>query len=121
MARTEASFGGAITTTGRSGALRLEKSFFQAHPEFRLKAKLRVHHIGPGQLLVSVADGPEAAAAQDAHDPVVSAYLAFLEKDMAANPQSLSPFISAELDKLTDLVKGVSVSDEDGLPEDVTF
>jgi antitoxin PrlF len=65
MARTEASFGGAITATGRSGALRLEKSFFQAHPEFRLKAKLRVHHIGPGHLLVSVADGPEAAVAED--------------------------------------------------------
>ena len=59
MARTATSFGGAITTTGHSGALRLEKSFFQAHPEFRLKAKLRVHHIGPGQLLVSVDDGPK--------------------------------------------------------------
>lgn len=121
MARTTASFGGAITTTGRSGALRLEKSFFQAHPEFRLKAKLRVHHIGPGQLLVSVEDEPKTAAAEEAHDPVVSAYLAFLEKDMAANPGSLSPFTSAELDKLTELVKGVSVSDEDVLPDDVTF
>ena len=40
---------------------------------------------------------------------------------MAANPGSLSPFTSAELDKLTDLLKGVSVSDEDVLPDDVTF
>ena len=121
MARTAASFGGAITTTGHSGALRLEKSFFQAHPEFRLKAKLRVHHIGPGQLLVSVEDEPKATAAEEAHDPIVSAYLAFLEKDMAANPGSLSPFTGAELDKLTDLLKDVSVSDEDVLPADVTF
>ena len=121
MARTAAGFGGAITTTGHSGALRLEKSFFHAHPEFRLKAKLRVHHIGPGQLLVSVEDGPAAATAEEAHDPIVSAYLAFLEKDMAANPGSLSPFTSAELDKLTDLLKGVSVSDADLLPDDVTF
>jgi antitoxin PrlF len=89
MARTATGFGGAITTTGRSGALRLEKSFFQAHPEFRLKAKLRIHHIGPGQLLVSVEDEPTAAAADEAHDPILSAYLAFLEKDMAANPGSL--------------------------------
>jgi antitoxin PrlF len=113
-------FWGAITTRGRSGALRLEKSFFEAHPEFRLKAKLRVHHIGLGQLLVSVEDGPKVATAEDAHDPIVSADLAFLEKDMAANPGSLSRFSSAELDKLTDLLKGVSVSDEDVLPDDVT-
>lgn len=99
----------------------MEKSFFQAHPEFRVKAKLRVHHIGPGQLLVSVEDGPKAAAVEETHDPVVSAYLAFLEKDMAANPDSLSPFTSAELEKLTDLIKGVSVSEEDVLPDDVTF
>lgn len=121
MARTAAGFGGAITTTGHSGALRLEKSFFQAHPEFRLKAKLRVHHIGPGQLLVSVEDGLDAAAVEEAHDPIVSAYLAFLEKDMTANPASLSPFAGAELDRLTDLLKGVSVGDEDVLPDDVTF
>jgi antitoxin PrlF len=121
MARTAVGFGGAITTTGRSGALRLEKSFFEAHPEFRLKAKLRVHHIGPGQLLVSVEDASKAATMEEAHDPIVSAYLAFLEKDMAANPGSLSPFSSAELDRLTSLLRDVSVSDEDVLPDDVTF
>jgi hypothetical protein len=121
MARTATGFGGAITTTGRSGALRLEKSFFQAHPEFLLKAKLRVRHIGPGQLLVSVEDGPKAAAAEEAHDPIVTAYLAFLQKDMATNPDSLSPFTSAELDKLTHLLDGVSVVDEDVLPDHVTF
>ncbi len=121
MARTGVGFGGAITTTGHSGALRLEKSFFQAHPEFRQKAKLRVHHIGPGQLLISVEGGPKAAAAEEAHDPIVSAYLAFLEKDMAANPGSLSTFTSAEIDGLADMLKGVSVNDEDVLPDDVTF
>ena len=40
---------------------------------------------------------------------------------MAVNPDSLSPFTSAELDKLTDFLKGVSVNDEDVLPDDVTF
>ena len=120
-ARTAAGFGGAITTTGHSGALRLEKSFFQTHPEFQLKAKLRAHHIGPGKLLISVEDGPTPATAEESHDPIVSAYLAFLEKDMATNPDSLSPFSSAELDRLTDLLKDVSASDEDLLPDDVTF
>ncbi len=120
MARTATSFGGAITTTGRSGALRLDKAFFSSHPEFRVKAKLRVHHIGPGQALVSVEEAPEAAEVE-APDPVVSAYLAFLEKDMATNPGSLTPFTSAELDTLTDRLRGVTVSDDDILPDDVTF
>ena len=120
MARTATSFGGAITTTGRSGALRLDKAFFSSHPEFRVKAKLRVHHIGPGQALVSVEEAPEAAEVE-APDPVVSAYLAFLEKDMATNPSALTPFTSADLDTLTDRLKGVTVSDDDILPDDVTF
>lgn len=121
MTRATASFGGAITTTGNSGALRLDKSFFTAHPEFRVRAKLLVHHIGRGKVLVTVDEGPEDAGGEDAHDPVVSAYLAFLEKDMAVNPSRMSPFDSAELERLTELVKGVTVSDDDVLPEDVTF
>ena len=120
MARTATSFGGAITTTGRSGALRLDKAFFSSHPEFRVRAKLRVHHIGLGQALVSVEEAPEAAEVE-APDPVVSAYLAFLEKDMATNPGALTPFTSAELDTLTDRLKGVTVSDDDILPDDVSF
>jgi antitoxin PrlF len=121
MTRAAASFGGAITTTGNSGALRLDKSFFTAHPEFRVRAKLVVHHIGPGKVLVTVDEGAADADAEDAHDPVVSAYLAFLEKDMAANPSQLSPFTGTELEKLTELVKGVTVRDDDVLPDDVTF
>jgi len=120
MARTATSFGGAITTTGRSGALRLDKAFFSSHPEFRVKAKLRVHHIGPGQALVSVEESPDAAEAE-APDPVVSAYLAFLEKDMAANPGALTSFTSVEINTLTERLKSVTVSDDYILPDDVTF
>ena len=120
MARTATSFGGAITTTGRSGALRLDKAFFNSHPEFRLKAKLRVHHIGPGQALVSVEEASEADRTETP-DPVVSAYLASLEKDMSAQPGALTPFTSAELAKLTERLKGVSVSDDEVLPDTVTI
>ena len=51
----------------------------------------------------------------------MAAYLAFLEKDMASNPGALTPFTSAELDKLSDRLKGVWVSDDEVLPDDVTF
>ena len=46
-----ATFKGTITTTGRSEALRLDKALFKAHPEFRQKARVRAHVIGPGSLL----------------------------------------------------------------------
>ena len=52
MARAE--FKGSITTTGRSEALRLDKALFKAHPEFKQRAKIRAHVIGPGSLLVTL-------------------------------------------------------------------
>lgn len=122
MARESASFGGAVTTTGRSEALRLEKSFFRANPEFRQRAKVRAHVIGPGHILISVeeeAAGPDAP--EEIRDPVVAAYLAFLEHDMAGNPERLTTFSADELDRLAGLVRGVTVADGDPFPEDVTF
>jgi len=49
-------YSGTITTTGKSEAIRLEKALFKSHPEFRQKTKVRAHVIGPGTMLVSVAD-----------------------------------------------------------------
>jgi antitoxin PrlF len=117
--REPVSFTGAVTTTGRSEALRLEKSFFRANPEFRQRAKVRAHVIGPGHVLVTVDDTP--ASADEAVDPVVTAYLAFLERDMAEHPERLTPFSLEELEGLAALLEGVSATDDDRLPEDVTF
>ena len=47
-------FSGSITTTGKSEAIRLDKALFKAHPEFRQRAKVRAHVIGPGHLLVTL-------------------------------------------------------------------
>jgi antitoxin PrlF len=62
---------GTITTTGKSEAIRLDKALFKSHPEFRQKAKVRAQVIGPGTMLLSLAD--EVAADNDA-DPVVAAF-----------------------------------------------
>ncbi len=112
-------FKGSITTTGRSEALRLDKALFKAHPEFRQKAKLRAHVLGPGTMLVTL--DPDAAPGDDAveRDPVVAAYLAFLERDMAAHPDRLQPFTQGEIARIEALTAGVGVSDEDTLPDDV--
>ncbi|QDI79689.1 hypothetical protein E8E01_04240 [Methylorubrum populi] len=114
-------FKGSITTTGRSEALRLDKALFKAHPEFRQKAKIRAHILGPGTMLVTL--DPDEAASQEASesDPVVAAYLAFLERDMAAHPERLHPFTEIDLARLASLTEGVPVSDDESIPDDVTL
>ncbi|QEE38670.1 MULTISPECIES: type II toxin-antitoxin system PrlF family antitoxin [unclassified Methylobacterium] len=121
MRRVE--FKGSITTTGRSEALRLDKALFKAHPEFRQRAKIRAHVIGPGTMLVTLdpdAQTPEEAETVD-RDPVVSAYLAFLERDMTAHPERLRPFTEDALAQLEALTRDVTVSDDDVIPDDVTL
>ena len=116
------SFSGSITTTGRSEAIRLDKALFKAHPEFRQRAKVRAHVIGPGHLLVTLADDPAHDAPSDVErDPVVSAYLAFLERDMLAHPDQVTPIAEPELVRLRRLTEGVQASDADSIPDDVTL
>ena len=71
------SFRGSITTSGKSEAIRLEKALFRLHPEFRQKAKVRADIIAPGRALITVVDGQ--AGGEEEEDPVMLAYLAFLE------------------------------------------
>jgi antitoxin PrlF len=116
-----ASFSGAITTTGRSEAIRLDKALFKAHPEFRQRAKVRAHVLGPGHLLVTLADAPDAASDNIERDPLVSAYLAFLENDMLAHPERIAPLSEDELARLRRLTGGVEAGDDEVIPDDVTL
>lgn len=119
MGKQAVSFEGSVTTTGRSEAVRLEKAFFRAHPEFRQRARVRAQAVGEGHVLVSVTD-PTAMEDQGV-DPIVAAYLGFLETDMRLHPERLRPFTAVEMDAVLSLVRGVDVSDDDTLPDDVTF
>jgi antitoxin PrlF len=115
-------FKGSITTTGRSEAIRLDKALFRSHPEFQQRAKVRAHVIGPGSLLVTLdSNGADAEADSVERDPVVAAYLAFLERDMRAHPGRVSPFSESELARLSELTAGVAVRDDDTIPDDVTL
>lgn len=53
-------------------------------------------------------------------DPVVTAYLAFLERDMSEHPERLRPFSEADIARIDALTRDVTVSDEDVIPDDVT-
>lgn len=118
MPRTE--FKGSITTTGGSDAIRLDKALFKAHPEFRQRARVKASVMGPGSLLVTL--DPETPAEADIEaDPVVRAYLAFLERDMRDNPDRLQPITLDAVQRLRHLTGGVAVSPDDTLPDDVTL
>jgi antitoxin PrlF len=112
-------FTGSITTTGKSEAIRLDKALFRLHPEFRQKEKVRAQVISPGHALISVVDD-EAAPVQD-EDPVVMAFLAFIEKDLKTHPGRRSRLSKASLRRAVRLTKNVKVTDDEIIPENVTL
>lgn len=89
---------GKITTSGTSEAIRIEKDLFRQHPEFKRHASVEAHVIGPGQLLISV-ENPEI---ESQSDPVMNAFLSFLEGDLARNPQAVSPLDAATMKRARD-------------------
>jgi antitoxin PrlF len=110
------SYTGTITTTGKSEAIRLEKALFKSHPEFSQKAKVHAHVIGPGTMLVSVAD--EITASTRA-DPVMAAFLSFLAQDISGTPARVKPLGATRIAEARELTKGVTVDDSETLPDDV--
>jgi len=112
-------FTGSITTTGKSEAIRLDKALFRLHPEFRQKAKVRAHVIAPGQALISVVE--EGPSEVEEEDPVVTTFLAFLEKDMKTHPQRIARLSKRSIARAARLTKGVKVSENERLPETISF
>jgi antitoxin PrlF len=104
------SYKGKITTAGTSDAIRLEKDLFKQHPEFRQHAEVRADIIGPGKMLISVVDNPTT---ENEDDPIVGAFLAFLENDMLKNPATITPLDASVIARATALTAGMNVSDDD--------
>jgi antitoxin PrlF len=111
-------YAGTITTTGKSEAIRLDKSLFKSHPEFRQKSKVHAHVIGHGTMLVSVADDD---ANESEMDPVMAAFLSFLDREIAGSPERIRPLSATRIDEARELTEGVEVSDDESLPDDVTL
>jgi antitoxin PrlF len=83
------------------------------------KAKVRAKVIAPGHALISVVDAQ--APNTEEEDPVLMAYLAFMEKDMKAHPERIRPLSKRLVARVRRLTKGVKVDDSYRLPENVTF
>jgi len=106
------SYTGKISTIGNSDAIRLDKGLFKQHPEFKQKAKVRADVIGPGTMLVQLVDEGEV---EDECDPIVRAFLAFLEKDMLSTPANITPVSAEQMAEIAELTSGVRVTDDDDL------
>lgn len=105
---------GAITTTGSSEAIRFDKGLFRQNPEFRQKASVEAHVIGRGMLLVKViGDHPDD---DQSDDPMIGAFLAFLDRSVEENPRLIKPVTQSDFDEVEELVNGVVISDDDELP-----
>lgn len=110
---------GKVTTTGSSKAVRLGKQFFTDHPEFAVSAEVMVRPVSPGYVLMAV-EAPKAVGQKtDELDPVVGAFLSFMEADLRANPQKVQPL---DLSRVAALVEGVEpLRDDEALPVDFTL
>jgi antitoxin PrlF len=112
------SYSGRATRSGNSQAMAFEKALFRAHPEFT-EGRLAADYIGPGCLLVRALPDAEQAAAEE--DPVLGAYLAFLELDIQAHPERIQPLPAGLIARAQELVGHVEVDPDEDLGDEVSI
>lgn len=111
------SYTGRATKTGNSRAFAFETALFRSHPEFA-DGKLLADYIGPGTLLIRTT---EDLAEEDGEDPVLDAFLAFLEQDMRDHPEHIHPLSEDLLARADELVGHIEVDMDEDLGDDVSF
>ena len=112
---------GSITTTGTSEAFRFEKGLFRQNPEFRQKSTVEAHIIGRGTLLVHVVDDASEQEQEQREDPMIGAFLTFIERDAINHPDRITPLSSSQIAHGVELTRDVVVSDNDEIPDDITL
>ena len=108
-------YSGKATTVGNSRALSFEASLFKAHPEFAA-GRVEAHVIAPGTMLVTSAE--RADPHLDDEDPVMLAYLAFLQREMTRHPDLVQPLDSRLIAEMDHLVGDIQVDLDEDLGED---
>ncbi|HXW23625.1 MAG TPA: type II toxin-antitoxin system PrlF family antitoxin [Xanthobacteraceae bacterium] len=59
--------------------------------------------------------------AVEAQDPIMAAFLSFLDREIAQSPARIKPLSATRIDEARSLTKDVEASDDDKLPDDVTL
>ena len=98
-------YGGKVTPVGNSKGIRLDASFFKAHPEFN--GEVRATVLADGQVLLSVKNTVRRSARDADADPVMLGFLSFIEAQMRARPDLIEPADAEQLARIGELVKGV--------------
>lgn len=97
---------GRFTRTGNSKSYAFESALFRSHPEFDAH-NVEADYIGPGVLLVRAVDAGDQTGPGE--DPVLAAFLAFVERDMIENPAGIQPLSSDLLARAERLVGDMEV------------
>ncbi len=99
---------GTVVQVGNSRGIRLPAGFFNAHTEFAGKVQVTV--VADGAVLLSATKTPQRKAKGDESDPVVAAFLQFMEAQMTKRPQDIVAADADQLRRIGRLVKGVKVA-----------
>jgi len=98
---------GTVVKVGNSRGIRLPAGFFNAHTEFAGKVQVTV--VADGAVLLSAKMAPQRKIKDDEADPVVAAFLQFMEAQMTKHPEDIVAADSGQLGRIGKLVKGVKV------------
>ena len=101
------------TTSGTAPALAFSRAFASEHPEFT-DGRFDVHVIAPGRILISA---HVEVAEEDEDDPLLDAFLGFLDQQIREHPELLRPFTARDIEGVDELLSGVEV-DLDGRLDD---
>ena len=104
---------GKMTRTGNSLGLRFDRALFQSHPEF--SGEVRAHVIAPGRMLV-VAEQP--IEPREEEDPVMKAFLSFLEQTLVKSPQRVKPLKQKLAGRVKTIAGYLPVDPEEELDEE---
>lgn len=107
------SFHATAGTMGNSKGLRLDAALYREHPEFS-DGSFTVDVIAPGRMLVRAETAPSGS---DASDPIVDAFLGFLENNMAARPELITPMRASDATRIRELIGGVEISENEAFDE----
>lgn len=97
------------TTAGNQDALAFPKDFSREYPDL-FRGRCDVHPLSPDTFLLTTQ--VEAEPRADEEDPVFGVFLGFLEQQMQARPDLITPLTQADVAGLDDLLRDVPSGDD---------
>lgn len=108
---------GRAATTGNSQSMAFERALFRAHPQFA-SGRLEAQPISAHYMLVRAV--PDAAD-DVGEDPVLDAYLEFLQEQMQLHAEMIQGLSADSLQRARELVGHIEADPDENLGDDVTI